>query len=352
MLPKIKHGKIAPVDRGRRRRDELAMIITQAPYRISFAGGGTDLPAFCRDEPGAVISTAIDRHMYVTVGDRFDETIRVAYSKTEIVDSPSELKHSLVREALSLMGLDRSLEISTIGDVPAGTGMGSSSALTVGLLAALYAYQGQIASPEALARQACEIEIERVGSPIGRQDQYISAYGGLQYLRFNPDQTVDVEPVPCSRRTLRDLEDRLLLFYTGATRDANSILKEQSGATASKLEVLRRMRDLAGEMRDVLTRPEGADLEHFAELLHEGWELKRTVVSAISNGRVDEWYRSAREAGARGGKLLGAGGGGFLLVMAEPEHHEAVRDALGRPKELPVSFDPRGARVIFIGNRS
>jgi D-glycero-alpha-D-manno-heptose-7-phosphate kinase len=328
------------------------MIITQAPYRISFAGGGTDLPAFCREEPGAVISTAIDRHMYVTVGERFDETIRVAYSKTEIVDAPQELKHSLVREALALTRLDRSLEISTIGDVPAGTGMGSSSALTVGLLAALYAYQGRIVGPEVLAREACEIEIDRVGSPIGRQDQYISAYGGLQYLRFNPDQSVDVEPVPCSSRALRDLEERMLLFYTGGTRDANKILKEQSGATASKKGVLRRMRDLAGEMRDALTGPTGADLDHFGELLHEGWELKRSVVSSISNGLVDDWYRSARAAGAQGGKLLGAGGGGFLLVMAEPERHEAVRKALGHPKELPVGFDPRGARVIFIGNRS
>jgi len=284
MLPEAEHGILLRVDGCRRRSNERAMIITQAPYRISFAGGGTDLPAFYRGEPGAVISTAIDRHMYVTVGERFDDTIRVAYSKTEIVDTPSELKHSLVREALSLTGLDRSLEISTIGDVPAGTGMGSSSALTVGLLAALYAYQGRIAGPEELASQACEIEIERAGSPIGRQDQYISAYGGLQYLRFNPDQTVDVEPVPCSRRVLHDLEERLLLFYTGSTRDANTILKTQSGVTGSKLDVLRRMRDLAGEMRDTLTGPGGADLEHFAELLHEGWELKRTVVSTIGNG--------------------------------------------------------------------
>jgi len=330
---------------------EQTMIITQAPYRISFAGGGTDLPAFCREEPGAVISTAIERHMYVTVSARFEKTIRVAYSTTEIVESLSELKHALVREALRATGIDRSLEITTIGDVPAGTGMGSSSALTVGLLTALYAYQGRLAGPEELARLACEIEIDRVGSPIGRQDQYISAYGGLQYLRFNPDQSVDVEPVPCSGESLRALEQRLLLVYTGSTRNANDILKQQSNATSSKLDVLRRMRDLAGEMRDALTNSARPDLDHFADLLHEGWELKRSVVSSISNGAVDQWYRQAREAGARGGKLLGAGGGGFLLLMAEPERHEAIREALGRPQELPVRFDPRGARVIFIGNR-
>lgn len=338
--------------RGRRCGERRTMIITQAPYRISFAGGGTDLPAFCRDEPGAVISTAIERHMYVTVGPRFENTIRVAYSTTEIVETLSELKHGLVREALHMAGLDRSLEITTIGDVPAGTGMGSSSALTVGLLAALYAYQGRIVGPEELARQACEIEIERVGSPIGRQDQYISAYGGLQYLRFNPDQSVDVEPVPCSRGTLQALEDRLLLLYTGATRNANEILAQQTSATESKLDVLRRMRDLAGEMRDALSGSQSADLGHFAELLHEGWELKRSVVSSISTDAVDEWYRRARAAGAGGGKLLGAGGGGFLLLMAEPECHDAIREALGRPQELPVSFDDRGARVIFIGRRS
>jgi len=327
------------------------MIISQAPYRISFAGGGTDLPAFCENEPGAVISTAIDRHMYVTVGPRFEDTIRVAYSTTEIVETVAQLKHSLVREALYATGLEKSLEITTIGDVPAGTGMGSSSALTVGLLAALYAFQGRMAGPEKLARLACEIEIDKVGSPIGRQDQYISAYGGLQYLRFNPDQSVDVEPIPCSAATLRALESRLLLFYTGETRSANTILEQQNEATASKLDVLRRMRDIAGEMRDILTRPGTVDVNEFAEALHEGWELKRSVVASISTGAVDDWYRAARRAGARGGKLLGAGGGGFLLLMAEPERHEAIREALGRPKELPVIFDARGARVAFIGNR-
>jgi D-glycero-alpha-D-manno-heptose-7-phosphate kinase len=327
------------------------MIISQTPYRISFAGGGTDLPAFYQHEAGAVLSVAIDRHMYVTVGTRFDETIRLSYSQTEVVERPEQLKHTLVREALDAVGLERSLEITTIGDVPAGTGMGSSSALAVGLLTALYAYTGRVIGPEALAQQACAIEIDRLKSPIGRQDQYIAAYGGLQYLRFNPDHSVDVEPVPCSEATRRALEGSLLLFYTGGTRDANAILAEQSAATASKLDVLRRMRDLAGELRRVLTAPGGGDLETFGEILHECWERKRSLTANISTGQVDAWYRAGREAGARGGKLLGAGGGGFLLMMAKRERHDAIRAALGRPRELPIAFDPRGSRLIFVGTR-
>jgi D-glycero-alpha-D-manno-heptose-7-phosphate kinase len=328
------------------------VIIAQTPYRISFAGGGTDLPSFYREEPGAVLSTAIDRHMYVTIGSRFDDTIRVAYSKTEVVDSPEELQHGIVREALDMVGIDRSLEVTTVGDVPAGTGMGSSSSLTVALLTALYAYKGKIVSPETLAEQACHIEIDRLKSPIGRQDQYIAAFGGLQYIRFNSDDSVQVEPVPCASGTLKRLEERLLLFYTGGTRNANDILTKQSAVTGKKLETLCRMRDLAAAMRETLAGQNGADLDHFGELLHEGWELKRSVLASISTSLVDEWYAKARAAGAHGGKLLGAGGGGFLLIFADPDRHEAIRSALGRPRELPVGFDPLGSRIIFIGKRA
>ena len=327
------------------------MIISQTPYRVSFAGGGTDLPAFYEHEPGAVISTAIDRHMYVTVGARFEPTIRVGYSKTEIVSSPAELEHTIAREALAVVGIDTSLEITTVGDVPAGTGMGSSSTLTVGLLNAMFAFRGRASSPERLARLACEIEIDRLGSPIGRQDQYIAAYGGLQYMRFQPDHSVHVEPVPCSAETLAALEARMLLFYTGETRQANDILQEQSKATEAKFEVLRRMRDLAGEMRDALCGAPGPDLGRFGDLLHEGWELKRSLVASISTRTADDWYTRARQAGARGGKLLGAGGGGFLLVFAEPDRQEPIREALGRPRELPMRLDARGSRIIFIGAR-
>lgn len=325
------------------------MIIAQTPYRVSLAGGGTDLPAFYREEVGAVLSVSIAQHMYVTVSPRFDPTTRVAYTKTEISDGIDKIEHSIVREALRLTGLGRHLEITTIGDVPAGTGMGSSSSLAVGLLQALYAYRGEIASPRRLAEEACQIEIDILGKPIGRQDQYAAAFGGTNYIRFRPDDTVEVEPVPCRSEVLAELERRALLLYTQQQRDADLILQRQSAGTKERRAVLREMRDLAGTLRDALS---GApDLDGVARLLDEGWRLKRSLGFGISSDRIDEWYQAALRAGAQGGKLLGAGGGGFLLLLAPPERHEAIRVALGRPRELPFSIDARGSRIIFISDR-
>jgi D-glycero-alpha-D-manno-heptose-7-phosphate kinase len=312
------------------------LIITQTPYRVSFAGGGTDLPAFYRSEFGAVLSTTIDHHMYVTLHRRFESNIRVSYSKTETAVNVDEVHHDLVREALRMTEIDEPLEITTIGDVPAGTGMGSSSSLTVGLLTAFHAHRGQIVSCGRLSEQACRIEIDVLKKPIGRQDQYAAAYGGLNYYRFNPDDTVEVEPVPCRPETLAELEQRALLFYTGQTRDADLILQQQSEGTADRLTVLRQMRDLAGTMREALAGR--GDLDRFATLLHEGWELKRSLGFGISNDQVDAWYE----------KLLGAGGGGFLLVMAPPWRHRAIREALGHPRELAFRIARHGSRNIFI----
>ncbi len=325
------------------------MIITQTPYRVSFAGGGTDLPAFYRQQFGAVLSVTLQKHMYVTVGARFDRSIRVAYSKTEIAEEVADVQHTIVRAALELTGLDRHLEITTIGDVPAGTGMGSSSTLTVGLLHALYAYSGRIVSQETLASQACDIEIKRLGKPIGKQDQYAAAYGGLNYIRFNPDETVDVEPVPCRAATLAELEQRTLLFYTNQRRDADAILSKQSEGTADRMSVLLAMRDLADRMRQVIAG--AGDMDAFAELLHEGWLLKRSLGFGITNALVDEWYEAGRAAGAQGGKLLGAGGGGFLLLMAPVDKHDAIRAALGHPRELNFAIDRRGSRIVFVSDR-
>ncbi len=322
------------------------MIISQTPYRVSFAGGGTDLPAFYREEYGAVLSVAISKHMYVTVSPRFDPTTRVAYTKTEICEKIDDLDHTIVREALRMTELGRHLEITTVGDVPGGTGMGSSSSLTVGVLNALYAYRGEIVSHKRLAEEACRIEIDLLGKPIGRQDQYAAAFGGLNYIRFNPDDSVDVEPVPYRNETLQELERRVLLMYTDQQRNADDILKRQSDGTKDKFSVLRQMRDLAGEMRKTLAG--GGDLEGFAKLLHEGWELKRSLGFGISGQMVDRWYQAARGAGAQGGKLLGAGGGGFLMLVAPPERHEAIRDALGRPRELRFGIDRLPSRIIFI----
>jgi len=325
------------------------MIISQTPYRISLAGGGTDLPAFYRQEPGAVLSITIARHMYVTVHGRFEPNIRVAYSKTEIAKNRVDLQHELVREAMCLTGVDGPLEITTIGDVPGGTGMGSSSTLTVGMLNALYGYHSKVIGREQLAEEACRIEIDILGKPIGKQDQYAAAYGGINYIRFNPDETVDVAPVPCAPEVIDELEKRVLILYTNCQRDASSILAKQSKGTADRFTVLRSMRDLADEIRKTLTVQ--GDLDQLAKLLHEGWELKRSLGFGITNAQIDQWYETARKAGAQAGKLLGAGGGGFLMLFAPPERHEAIRSALGRPKELPFRVDRLGSRIIFISDR-
>lgn len=325
------------------------MIITQTPYRVSFAGGGTDLPAFYEHDWGAVLSVGVAHHMYVTVSPRFEKTTRIAYTRVEIADGIDQIDHTIAREALRMTGLGDYLEITTVGDVPAGTGMGSSSSLAVGLYNALKAYRGEVTSPGELAERACEIEIDILGKPIGRQDQYAAAYGGVNYIRFNPDHSVDVEPVACDPAFLAELERHIILLYTDQQRDADTILKKQSEGSVDKMGVLKEMRDLAGEMR--LTMGGGGDLRAFGDLLHQGWELKRSLGFGISNAGVDEWYSAARENGAMGGKLLGAGGGGFLLVMAPPERHDAIRAAVGNPREIPFRIDRRGSRVIFISDR-
>lgn len=322
------------------------MIISQTPYRVSFAGGGTDLPAFYRHEAGAVLSVALKKHMYVALSRRFEPTVRVAYSKTEIAPTRAEVQHTIVKAALEMVDLGPHMEIVTIGDVPAGTGMGSSSALTVGLLNALYAFKGQIRSSKVLAEEACRIELDVLSKPIGKQDQYAAAFGGLNYIRFNPDESVDVQPVPTAIETLAELERRTLILYTEKQRDADGILRRQSEGTSDQMRVLREMRDLASEMRGVLAGR--ANIDEFARLLHVGWQLKRSLGFGISDDRVDQAYAAAREAGAQGGKLLGAGGGGFILMIAPPERHDAIRSALGNPRELPFAVDRLGSRIIFI----
>lgn len=300
-------------------------------------------------EPGAVVSAALKEYTYITVNRRFDSTIRVAYSKTEIVDSLDDLQHTIVRAALRLSGIDKQLEITTIGDVPAGTGMGSSSSLTVGLLNALYAYQGKVSSPRKLAEQACHIELDVLNKPIGRQDQYAAAYGGVNYIRFNTDRSVDVDPIPCTKQALSELERRSLLVYTGRRREADEILIKQSNGTKDRMPVLREMRALAGAMRGALSG-EG-NLHEFSRIMREGWKLKRSLGFGITNSMVDGLYSTATQAGAECGKLLGAGGGGFLYLVGPPDRHDAIREALGWPLEVEVTFDPLGSRIIFISDR-
>jgi D-glycero-alpha-D-manno-heptose-7-phosphate kinase len=322
------------------------MIISQTPFRVSFSGGGTDLPAFYENDYGAVLSTAIEQYMYVNVHKRFNDTYRIAYSRIEIANDASKIEHELVKAAIEITNAKDHLEITTIGDVPAGTGMGSSSTLTVGLLNALYAYKGHLVNKEELSRKACEVEIDILKKPIGRQDQYAAAYGGLNYIRFNSDHSVNMEPVPCTIQTIRELEKRILLFYTGQERSADQILKMQSEGTSDKRNILIEMRDLADEMRKSITGK--VNLDEFAKLLHHGWELKSSLGFGITNDFINDWYKAALKMGAQGGKLLGAGGGGFLLVMAPPERHAAIREILGFPRELTFSIDRTGSRIVLI----
>ena len=329
------------------------MIVSRTPLRVSFVGGGSDLPAFYGQEPGAVVSTAIRKYIYITINAKFDHKIRASYSRTEIVDSVDELQHELIREALQVTGIHKAIEITSISDIPSrGTGLGSSSTYTVGLLNALYAHQAHLAGAERLAREACEIEIERCGKPIGKQDQYIAAYGGLKYIRFNPDGSVFVDPIICAPETRRRLQQRLLMFYTGLTRRADDILAQQSLNSVSdeeKRASLRRMVSLAGQIRDAMNRDE---LDGFGEVLHANWMEKRRLARGITNPTIDRWYEIARAHGAIGGKILGAGGGGFLLLYARPRQYADICRALPELRPIPFQFCPQGSKIIYVEENS
>ena len=325
------------------------MIISQTPFRVSFAGGGSDLPAYYREHGGAVVSTAIDKYVYVTVSRKFDHTLRVSYSRTEEVENVSQLQHPIVREGLHMLGLKGGLEITSIADIPSrGTGLGSSSSFAVGLMHALHAIGGRHVSAEQLADEACRIEIEKCGEPIGKQDQYAAAYGGLNYIQFLRDGSVHVEPIALPRDARENLDCHFLMFYTGITRSASDILAGQSKALSDegkKAEAMHRMVALAKELRDELWR---GNFDAMGRILHENWLLKQTITDGITSGQINAWYERAMEAGALGGKLLGAGGGGFLLFYAPPEKHTAVEDALLELRPIRFSTETRGSRIIFV----
>jgi len=321
------------------------MIITQTPLRIGLLGGGTDLPDYYREHGGRVLNCAIDKYIYVIVKERFDDDIYVNYSKKEIVSRVDDLEHELVREAMRMTGVTRGVEITTLADIPsAGSGLGSSSAVTVGLLHALFAYQGRQVTAEDLAHRACAIEIERCGKPIGKQDQYIAAYGGIRDLHFGPGEDVvahELELTPAGRRAL---QQQIMLFYTGVTRSANNILAEQTANIAATQEQLHLLRDLASFTAD---RLRGGDVDAVGAAVREGWEAKRKLASGISNERIDRAVAQALDAGASGVKLTGAGGGGFLLVICPMERQPAVRRCLAHMRELPVKLDRLGSRVVL-----
>ena len=320
------------------------MIITKTPLRISFTGGGTDLPDYYLKNGGAVVSAGINKYIYITVNKKFDNRIRVSYSKTEITDEITELQHELVRECLKLVGIRGGIEITSIADIPSGTGLGSSSAFTVGLLNALHTYNGYSPSSEELARQACEIEIDILGHPIGKQDQYAAAYGGTNYFRFAPDGAVKRSRIYLSDVDARKMRQKLMLFYTGTTRSADSILKEQKQNTALNMEALDYMRNLADEMYRELMK--NGFNECFGEALHRGWMKKQSLAAGICSENISRYYEKAVSAGALGGKLLGAGGGGFLLFYCEEDKQEAVEAAISLPR-INFHVSLRGSRVIF-----
>ncbi len=324
------------------------MIITRTPLRISFAGGGTDLPSFYREYGGgAVVSAAIDRYIHVLVNDKFDRSIRVAYTRTENVDHVDRLQHALVREAMRATGVTEAIEVHTIADIPSeGTGLGSSSTLTVGLLNAFHAYRGTLRDPRELAEEACRIEIEVLGGTLGKQDQYAAAFGGLHYFEFRPDDTVRPAPLPLTASDRGSLSDHLSLFYTGITRTAQGILRQQEARTGENAEALRRLRALAAETRDAILARDWAGL---GAQLDEGWRIKRGLSPGISSETIDAAYARARAAGAYGGKITGAGGGGFLLVLHPPERSAQVAQALSPWTRMPVRISPEGSRILFVG---
>src|SRR3990167_9499019 len=324
------------------------MIISKTPLRMSFVGGGSDLPDFYRKYGGAVVSVTIDKYVYVTVNKKFDNKIRVSYSKTEEVASIDEIEHKLIRECLRKININGGIGITTIADIPSrGTGLGSSSSFTVGLLHALYAFNHRYVSAKQLGHESCEIEIERCGDPIGKQDQYASAYGGFNFIIFNPDDTVDVQPIICKKETISALEKNVIVFYTGMVRSASELLKIQSSEIASnakKQQMQQEMVSLSCILRDELQKD---NTYAFGKILHENWLLKKSVNSGVSTAHIDEWYERGLKAGALGGKILGAGAGGFLMFYAPEEYHDNIKNALSELRHIHMNFEKQGSKIIF-----
>jgi D-glycero-alpha-D-manno-heptose-7-phosphate kinase len=326
-------------------RQARQVIVTQTPLRVGLVGGGTDLPAYYREHGGRVLNAAIDKYVYVIVKQRFDDDIYVNYSKKEIVSSVQEIQHELVREAMYMTGVTGGVEITTLADIPsAGSGLGSSSSVTVGLLHALFAYQGHQVSAEELADRACAIEIDRCRKPIGKQDQYAAAYGGICDIHFGPGDRVFVDPIRMPPPLRRRMQDELLLFFTGITRNANTILGEQTANIGDRLTQLGQLRDLAGEAASGLRE---GDIDALGVALNKSWQAKRTLATGVSSSQIDEAVDAALSAGATGAKVTGAGGGGFLLVVCPLESQRAVRERLASMQELPIKLEPLGSRVIF-----
>ena len=326
------------------------MIITRTPFRMSFCGGGSDIPDFYLKHGGCVLSTSINKYMYISIHPFFDkDSIVLKYSKTEIVKDYSEIEHSYFAQMLKKFNL-KGVEISSTADVPAGTGLGSSSSFTVGVLHTLYSYIGKFVSKERLASEACRLEIDELSQPIGKQDQYAAAYGGLNFYTFNQNGSVSVAPIIMHRDKISELSNNLLMFYTGNVRSASNILREQKDnisrqdKESKQVEICRLTHVLKEEL-------ENNNIDSLGAILHESWLLKKELANGISNPEIDDAYAQALSAGAVGGKLLGAGGGGFLLFYVPEKHQAAVKQRLSNLKEMPFGFDWQGSQVIYVGDK-
>ncbi|SHK67688.1 D-glycero-alpha-D-manno-heptose-7-phosphate kinase [Desulfatibacillum alkenivorans DSM 16219] len=327
------------------------MIIVRTPLRISFVGGGSDLKAFYEKYPGGVISTAIDKYVFVIVKERFDDEIYINYSKKECVSQVSDIQHDLVREAMKKTGIENGVEITTLADIPSsGSGLGSSSSITVALLHAFYNRQNILVTAEQLAQEACEIEIDILGKPIGKQDQYAAAYGNLNMFTFQSDGAVNRHPVETQNSFFRKFSSELLLYFTGITRSADAILSEQTKNTfkTQKAEIMQQM---VGLVEPFKTAVEEGDSEEAGRLLDQNWQLKQTMASGISNIQIEAMYQKAKAAGALGGKVCGAGGGGFLLLMVPREKQSSVFEAMAEYRELPFMLERGGSKVTFDDRR-
>ena len=324
------------------------MIVSSAPFRVSFAGGGSDIASFYRRKPGAVLSCAIAKYSFVIVHSFFNENkYHLKYTRTELGDSLDDITHPILREALRMHGLQPGIEIVSVADIPSGTGLGSSSSFSVALINALYAYQSRFVAKDKLAEEACKLEIDILKEPIGKQDQYAAAFGGINFIEFQANGGVNVQPVPLDSNKIAELEGNLMLFFTGMQRDTRSVLSAQVVSVASdeeKFHTVEKMVKLSYDMRHILL---SGDLDAFGDALNRGWEMKRSLTSKISNQYIDDMYETARSAGAIGGKIAGAGGGGFLLLYCPKDRQPAVRRALSQLKEIDFRFDWTGARIAF-----
>ncbi|AKT40826.1 sugar kinase [Chondromyces crocatus] len=331
------------------------MIVSRAPVRFSLGGGGTDLPAYSDRFGGYLVSASIDKYIYVTANKRFHRDIRLAYSKTEIVPSVDAIEHPIFREALRLVGIEHSIELTSVADLPANSGLGSSSSFTVALLNALHTYKRDFVSSEQLAREACSIEMDRLGEPVGRQDQYIAAYGNITAFTFETDGSVHVEPVPVRDEVMEELESNLLIVWSGIERPARVVLGEQreriTQLEADVIERMHRIKEIGHEVRRLLVA--GA-LDEYGDLLHLHWTQKRRLASKMTDPVIDEHYEAARTAGALGGKLMGAGGGGFFMFYVRPgDRRRVIETMIGRGlRILRFRFDLDGARIVANLHRS